>query len=250
MVGEHVSPYFRQQCAPVRANVARSRLVIMTRLRIVPATGSVTHRARRGFVVRVRDARKQASRARVLEAARVLFDEVGFQETTVRMIAERAGLSPGGVFTTFDDKVAILCQILAEQREQLFQEAERLRPTLTGSTRERIEALMAVAHAYEAPRTRMVVAYIGASYGWSRKLEEEHRLRHSGLARALRSLLVEGVERGDVRADADIDILIDLISAAYLRNFRTAHYAALDAEELDAHFSRQLDLLFTGAAAR
>lgn len=165
------------------------------------------------------------------------------------MIAERAGLSPGGVFTTFDDKVAILCQILAEQREQLFADAERLRPTLTGSTRERILSLLSLAHAFEIPRMRMVVAYIGASYGWSRKLEEDHRLRHSGLARTLHSVLAEGVERGDIAADTDLEILLDLISAAYLRNFRTAFYSGLDAEELDAHTSRQIDLLFKGAAA-
>ena len=70
-----------------------------------------------------------------------------------------------------------------------------------------------------------------------------------GLARSLRSVLAEGVERGDIRADTDIDILLDLIAAAYLRNFRTAHYAALDAEEMDAHFGRQLDLLFDGCGA-
>ncbi len=166
------------------------------------------------------------------------------------MIAERAGLSPGGVFTTFDDKVAILCQILAEQREQLLVEVEKVWPTLSGSTRERIHALMAVAHGFEAPRMRMVVAYIGASYGWSRKLEEEHRQRHLLLGKALRTLLAEGVERGDVRKDADLEIMVDLISAAYLRNFRTAYYASFDAEELDGHFDRQLDFLFKGASPR
>src|ERR1700693_629539 len=42
-----------------------------------------------------------ATRARVLNAARDLFDEVGYEETTIRMVAERAGVAVGSVFTTF-----------------------------------------------------------------------------------------------------------------------------------------------------
>lgn len=166
------------------------------------------------------------------------------------MIAERAGLSPGGVFTTFDDKVAILCQILAEERERLIEDIERLKPSLTGSTRERIEALMSVAHTHDLPRMRMIVAYIGASFGWSRKLEEQHRQRHTRVALALRSVLVDGVARGEIRKDADLDLLLDLISAAYQRNFRTAYYAGFDVEAMDARLAGQLALLFEGAVPR
>ena len=36
--------------------------------------------------VRLRDRKKQESRARVLEAARELFAEIGFEKTTVRTI--------------------------------------------------------------------------------------------------------------------------------------------------------------------
>ncbi len=99
----------------------------------------------------------------------MLFEEVGFQETTVRMIAERAALSPGGVFTTFEDKVAILCHILGDYHERLFDDIERLVPVLVGSTRERLQAVIALAHTHEFPRLRMVLAYVGASS--SRRLQ-------------------------------------------------------------------------------
>lgn len=186
----------------------------------------------------------------MVEAARVLFEEVGFQETTVRMIAERAGLSPGGVFTTFDDKIAILCQILAEQRERLFEEIAELVPTLTGSICERIQAVIALAHHHELPRLRMVVAYIGASYGWSRKLEEEHRHLHRRLAVEMRAILQDGVERKEIRHDVDLDLLVEMISSVYLRNFRTAFYAGFDADDLNARIARQLALLFDGGRPR
>ena len=40
----------------------------------------------------VRDDQKQATREKVLEAARDLFNDVGYEETTIRAIAERAGV--------------------------------------------------------------------------------------------------------------------------------------------------------------
>lgn len=200
--------------------------------------------------MKIRDAKKQASRARVVEAARILFEEVGFQETTVRMIAERAALSPGGVFTTFEDKVAILCQILGDYREHLFDEIERLAPTLSGSTRERLKAVIALAHSHEFPRLRMVLAYIGASYSWSRKLEEEHRALHRRLANVLVGIVGEGMGRGEIRREVDPDLLVEMISSIYLRNYRTAHYAGLAVADLNARTERQLDLLFEGAASR
>ena len=211
---------------------------------------------RRGFgrrgtgSVKIRDAKKQASRARVVEAAKALFSEIGFQETTVRMIAERAGLSPGGVFTTFEDKVAILCQILADSREALLEELKALVPTLTGSTRDRLHAIISHAHQRELPRLRMVLAHIGASYGWSAKLEAEYELLHQRLISVGLGLLAEGVARGEVRKDLDAELLMDLITSAYMRNSRTAYYAGLSAEALDDRIRRQLELMFDGAGVQ
>lgn len=186
----------------------------------------------------------------MVEAARILFEEVGFQETTVRMIAERAALSPGGVFTTFEDKVAILCQILGDYQEQLLDEIERQVPVLSGTTRERLHAIISLAHSHEFPRLRMVLAYIGASYSWNRKLEEEHRVLNRRFANVLVGIVAEGVSRGEIRREVDQDLLVEMISSIYLRNYRDAYFEGLGVSDLDARAGRQLDLLLDGAAAR
>jgi AcrR family transcriptional regulator len=186
----------------------------------------------------------------VVEAARALFEEIGFQETTIRMIAERAGLSPGGVFTTFEDKVAILCQIVGEYREKLFEEIDVLTQELKGSTRERLQAVFVLAHSHEYPRLRLVLAYIGASYGWSRSLEEEHRQLHRRLAAVIGRLVREGVQTGEIGGHVDPDLMVEMLSSTYLRNYRTAYYAGLSLADLDARTARQIELLFEGARAR
>lgn len=57
---------------------------------------------------------KNASRARVLAAARALFAERGFAACRVADIAQRAGMSAGNVYWHFDSKEAVLGAILSE----------------------------------------------------------------------------------------------------------------------------------------
>lgn len=200
--------------------------------------------------MRIRDAQKQASRARVIGAARDLFEEIGFQETTVRMLAERAGLSPGGVFTTFDDKVAILCHILGEYRCALYDRMEALTPHLHGTARDRLAALMRLVASQEFARRRLVLAYVGASYSWNDRLEEGHLKLNARVAGVLGAVLREGAERGEVRQDLDPGLLVEMIWSGYEAAARATHYAGQGEDALNHRVERQLDLLFQGAAPR
>ena len=85
----------------------------------------------------VREQQKQATRARVMDAARDLFDHVGYEETTIRAIAEKAGVSVGSVFTTFSSKADILSQVIAERTAALTAELERVTGSVVVNTRDR-----------------------------------------------------------------------------------------------------------------
>src|SRR3954463_12874398 len=66
---------------------------------------------------------KLKTRRRVLEAARRLFMERGYEAATIRDIAGAAGLSTGAVFASFLDKTDLFNAVMAEdfqrQVEQL-----------------------------------------------------------------------------------------------------------------------------------
>jgi AcrR family transcriptional regulator len=191
-----------------------------------------------------------ASRARVLEAARSLFEEVGFQGATVRLIAERARLSPAGVFTTFDDKVAILCHIVGEHRERLFEELARTVQSLKGSARDRILRIVATIYADEFPRLPMVAAYLGASYGWSQTAEDEHRRLHAGLCEVITDILRDGASKGEIADHVDLALMRELICGAFHQNYRLALTAGMGEAELNARTSQQIELVFDGARPR
>lgn len=50
---------------------------------------------------------KAATRQKVLDAGKALFETVGYEAATIRAIAARAGMSTGAVFANFDDKRAL-----------------------------------------------------------------------------------------------------------------------------------------------
>jgi hypothetical protein len=56
--------------------------------------------------------------------------------------------------------------------------------------------------------------------------------------------LAEGQVRGDVRADADIELAADLIIGVYAWNYRLAAAGRAQAAQLTALFDRQVGLIF------
>lgn len=197
-----------------------------------------------------RQERKQATRARVLAAARDLFDEIGYEETTVRMLAERAGVSVGSVFTTFAGKAELLSHVMGDRVEALQAELEQLTPHLRGPTVDRLRSIMAVHYGFETRRLRLFVAYVAASFTWSREGGMTPIGRNARFRGMLAEALAGGVARGEVRPEIDPELFIDTLLAAYVWNYRRAAQDGADAPALIAEMDRQIGLLFDGVAVR
>jgi AcrR family transcriptional regulator len=77
-------------------------------------------RGRIGREVRVpQQARSRRTRERILEAAAACFEDRGYDETTTAEIARRAGIAVGSIYDYFQDKRAILLEILHDTVEQV-----------------------------------------------------------------------------------------------------------------------------------
>ncbi|MBX7249419.1 MAG: TetR/AcrR family transcriptional regulator [Caulobacteraceae bacterium] len=197
----------------------------------------------------VRKQQKEATRQRVVSAARELFEGVGYEETTIRMIAERAGVSVGSVFTTFESKVDIFNHILFQKFELLFGELQRIAPHLKGSCCDRIVSLMSIAYGVECRQLDLMISHLAASHGWPDRIEAENARRHERLVGLFRDCLDHGVRAGELRADADLDLFLETLMAVYLRNYRKAYYERLGAEAMSELIEKQVKLIFEGLRA-
>jgi AcrR family transcriptional regulator len=62
--------------------------------------------------------------AHILEAAAKTFAAKGFHGTTVKEVAQEAGIATGTIYNYFENKEALLMGIFAQMRAQVMQEAE------------------------------------------------------------------------------------------------------------------------------
>ena len=185
-----------------------------------------------------------------LDAARELFVEVGYEAATIRTIAERAGVATGSVFTTFPSKIAILRAVMDERLEKLFQELDAVAPHLRGPTVDRLCSILAVHYDFEMRRPRLFTAFLAANFEWSDGEPVITYGRQPRLNGILRDILTAGISNGEVRSDADLELFIDVLLAAYGFNYRLAAQEGLGSGELSEIMDRQITLIFDGVSAK
>ncbi|MDQ0464749.1 AcrR family transcriptional regulator [Caulobacter ginsengisoli] len=186
----------------------------------------------------------------MLDAARDLFNEIGFDETTIRAVAERAGVSVGSVFTTFSSKAHLLSQVMEDRVDLLFHELQRVVPHLRGSTADRLCSIFAIHYEFETRRDKLFLAHVAAAF--SPNLEEGvipygQNARFRGM---ILETLQSGVSRGDVCNSIDLDLALTSLMAAYGWNYRLAAQRRATAQEMSDLMDRQILLLFNGLKPR
>jgi AcrR family transcriptional regulator len=197
-----------------------------------------------------RQSQKAATRQRVIEAARALFDTRGFEGTTIRDIASRAGVAVGSVFTTFGSKGEILSEVMAMRLDDLYAELNRVAPHLRGSVADQFRTMFAVHIEFEYRNARLFLAHIAAAYDWTLSASARPFGRAPKLQQMVRDRLQRGIEAGQVRPDVDTQEVADLLMAAYAWVFRLVITRDADASQLIAAMDRQITLIAEGFAPR
>jgi AcrR family transcriptional regulator len=101
--------------------------------------------------------KSEETRARILEAALVLFRERGFEQTTMREIAARAGMAVGAAYYYFESKEALVMEFYLNAQQSIeptILEGLRRRKSLEARLRVLIEAKLE----HFAPNRRLLGA--------------------------------------------------------------------------------------------
>lgn len=65
--------------------------------------------------------RSKKTREKILDAAKELFAENGFEEATTHSIAEKAGISVGGLYAHFKNKEEIFLNVLEQRSREVYE---------------------------------------------------------------------------------------------------------------------------------
>lgn len=196
-----------------------------------------------------RQAAKVRTRQKVLDAARQLFAERGYEPATIRDIAKGAGMSTGAVFANFQDKAELFEAVLATDMVKLA-ETMKTAAAADGSTRARLLSALEAGYHGSLEQLPLVQAVIARS--WFQPVAAEMRARDAikPLLAVVTDTLQAGVGEGELRQDADVRLLAELIYDAFLSNYRRAAYDGWTTAQLSERMGKQVDVILAGALSR
>src|SRR3954447_20481240 len=145
-------------------------------------------------------------RAELLAIAATLFAERGLRATTVRDIADAAGILSGSLYHHFDSKESMVDEILSTFQEELFGQYDEILAS-GADPRAKLEQAVRVSfdaidqHHSEVAIFQNDAAYLGTLDGFGYLAE-----RHAQSREVWIRLLREGAAAGVLREDLDIDL--------------------------------------------
>lgn len=153
----------------------------------------------------------ETRREQLLAIAARLFAEKGFRNTTVRDIADAAGILSGSLYHHFDSKESMVDELLKAFQEPLFAAYDEV---LASDADVRIKLEQAVRlsfrsideHPDEVAIFQNDAAFLGASERFDYLAERNAQSREVWL-----TLLTEGIESGALREDLDAELVYRFI---------------------------------------
>jgi TetR/AcrR family transcriptional regulator, cholesterol catabolism regulator len=192
----------------------------------------VTHSGSQGpSPRRSRQEQKADTRLRVRDAARALFLAKGFDATSTKEVAERAGVAAGTVFVHAPDKADLLCLVMHDLLRGALEEAFRTMPQ-AAPLGDRVHHVFAHVLAMYGRHEPLAKPFIGVtlSAGTGPNALAVQSLTFELLGR-LAAVITEAQGRGEVGADVPALLLAQNFFALYVFALMswTTGYAPLEA---------------------
>ncbi|MGL5164608.1 MAG: TetR/AcrR family transcriptional regulator [Afipia sp.] len=186
--------------------------------------------------------RTEKTRSALMQAARRLFIEKGYGETSTPEIVAAAGITRGALYHHFEDKRALFRAIVTDEALAVADAIERNAP----AELQPIDALLAGSSAYldamRLPgRTRLLLIEGPSVLG----LTEMKKLDEENAARTLRDGLEAAMGKRSASSSASLAALADMLSAAFDRAA-----LAIDAGEDAEHYRAAIATLIRSVAGR
>lgn len=178
----------------------------------------------------------EANRA-ILASTLVLLAELGFERMSIEAVAAHAGVGKTTIYRRWKTKEDLVADALASIKDS---------PTIpnTGDLRTDVTLIaQAFAASVRDPLGRRVITLIIDTLASNAALAELYWERFGALKNeALRSVLLQAQNRGEIHANVNLDVVLDLLSGYVLYQLLVKPPTQAFGDNLD----RVLDVLFTG----
>jgi AcrR family transcriptional regulator len=174
--------------------------------------------------------RSEAARLRILAAARELLDEVGFRAMTMEAIAERANTSKVTLYKWWSHKAAVVLDAMLAEVSPIIP----VRDTAASPLEAVRHQMMTFTRFLRSRKAQLLVSVLAEGV-LDEKVGDAFRKHWIKPRRAdARVLLARAIESGELREDADIDLVLDALFGPLYYRTLVQHLPA------DAAFAKRL----------
>lgn len=156
-------------------------------------------------IVSGREAKKEDKRRRIRKAAAELFRGQGYEATTTRAIAERAGIATGTLFLYVRDKDEALALVYGDEVDETLAAATKTRPSRLRFVRGVVHRLRGLYELY-ARHPELALRFVRRIPTLEDAEKSAHDARNERFLAVLRDELTRAVGSGELRADLDAEL--------------------------------------------
>lgn len=198
-----------------------------------------------------RERNKLEKRDRIRQAAWELFISQGFDSTTTRQVATRAGVASGTLFLYATDKVDLLFLVMHDRLADATDRAFATLPTKAPLIDQLIHLFCVLYRMYAEQPPALAMAFIATLPGArGPNADRVNALTFAFMSR-LSALLRDGQARGDVRADLPLQTAASSVFAChFMRLLGWASGMMALPTEKDPSFRELMDVLLRGIAQK
>lgn len=177
----------------------------------------------------------------ILQATLDLLAEVGYESMSIEAIASRAGVGKTTIYRRYTSKEELVADAIESLRDDLAI------PDTDSFWGDMDILIKNAAKKIDSPLGRQTLALIVSTASSNPQFAEVYWTKYTKLRREAFSKILERAKcRGEIHKDADVDLIIDLVSGSL-------YYALIfkpTTEPVEAYMRRTMNLLIKGVGSR
>ena len=196
-----------------------------------------------------REQSKAQTRRLILDAAYKLFEQKGYDKTTMRALAAEAGVGLGTIFQHFPDKSALLLAAFNEDLTDIALKALASLPQ--AGLRERAEHLVRPIFEFYADRPHLAREILKEGLFAQGSTAQKLLAQEASISEQMASVYADAIKSGELRADLDVQKASEAFWALYLSVLiRGLRIGQFEAGPMTDYLMSLLDLLLKGAGGK
>jgi AcrR family transcriptional regulator len=193
-----------------------------------------------GFRARQR-ARRDDARTRVRTVAIQVFQQEGFEGTTMKLLADRAGLSVGMIYQLYEGKADVLLDVVRTHNAAQWDVLEALAAQCSGF--EGLIQLFAASYGFDLRIPQLAGIVMAQAWLW----EMDRELRHREDVARFQGYIAAVVRRGHPHASAaDVTAVAEGAHDIYVRGLRAGVFDGATPEQCAQRLRPVLAVLMRG----